>query len=53
MVVQYMEFIGGEIFPAIYGLLNSLMIADGVSLIGLSVAVILLSVVIGAFLFRV
>ena len=53
MVVRYLEFIGTQLFPAIYDLLNSLMIADGVSWLGLCVAVILLCIVIGAFLLRV
>lgn len=53
MVVQYMDFIIGELLPGFFQLLNSLMIAEGVSWLGLIIAVTLLCVVIGSVLMRV
>lgn len=53
MVVQYLDFIVGELLPGFFGLLNSLMVAPGVSWLGLIIAVTLLCIVIGSILMRV
>lgn len=53
MVVQYLDFILGDMLPEFIALLNSLMIAKGVSWLGLIVAVTLLCIVIGSVLMRV
>ena len=46
-------FLIGEFFPSFLGLIDTFMIDEGVSLLGLLVAIILLSVIIGAILIRV
>lgn len=53
MIVQYLDYIVGELLPDVFDLLNSLMLANGVSWLGLSIAVTLLCVVIGSILMRV
>lgn len=53
MVVQYLDFIVKELLPDFFQLLGSLMVAPGVSWLGLCVAVILLCIVIGSVLMRV
>lgn len=53
MVVQYLDYIVGELLPDVFGLLNSLMVTNGVSWLGLSIAVTLLCIVIGSILMRV
>lgn len=53
MVVQYLDFMVQELLPDFFSLLGSLMITNGVSWLGLCVAVILLCIVIGSVLMRV
>ena len=53
MVVEYLDYVVGEMLPEFFQLLDSLVIADGVSWLGLLVAVILMCVFIGAVLMRV
>lgn len=53
MVVQYLDYIVDELIPGFIKLLGSLMIADGVSWLGLIVAVALFCIVIGSILMRV
>lgn len=53
MIIQYLDYIVGELLPDVFALLNSLMIANGVSWLGLSIAVTLLCIVIGSILMRV
>lgn len=53
MIVQYLDYIVGELLPDVFDLLNSLMLTNGVSWLGLSIAVTLLCVVIGSILMRV
>lgn len=53
MVVAYLDYIVGELLPDVFDLLNSLMVTDGVSWLGLGIAVTLLCIVIGSILMRV
>lgn len=53
MIVQYLDYLIKDLMPKIFGLLDSLVIADGVSWLGLSIAVTLLCFVIGSILMRV
>ena len=53
MIVQFMDYFVFNLLPSFFQFLNTLMIANGVSFLGLTVAVILLGVVIGAILMRV
>lgn len=53
MIVQYLDFLAGELMVGILELFGSLMIANGVSILGLVVAVSLLCIVIGSVLMRV
>lgn len=53
MVVQYLDYLIGDLMPNVFRLLDSLMIAPGVSWLGLSIAIILLCFVIGSILMRV
>lgn len=53
MVVDYLDFIVGELLPAFFQLLASLVITEGVSWLGLIIAVTLLCIVIGSILMRV
>lgn len=53
MIVQYLDYLIGDMLPDVFRLLNSFMIADGVSWLGLVIAVTLLCVVIGSVLMRV
>lgn len=53
MVVTYLDLFFKEMLPTFIKWLNTLMIADGVSWLGLIVAVTLLSILIGSILMRV
>lgn len=53
MIVEYLDYMIGDMLPDFFQLLNSLMIANGVSWLGLIIAVTLLCVVIGSILMRV
>lgn len=53
MIVDFLDFFVVELFPALFQFLDSLQIADGVSFLGVLIAVILLCVVIGSVLMRV
>ena len=53
MIVKYLDYLIGDMLPDVFRLLNSLMIAEGVSWLGLVIAVTLLCVVIGSVLMRV
>ena len=53
MISQYLDYLVGELMPKFFQLLDSFMIAPGVSWLGLSIAVILLCILIGSILMRV
>lgn len=53
MVVDFLDYIVGDMLPDFFALLDSLMIAEGVSWLGLVVAVSLFCIVIGSILMRV
>lgn len=53
MIKQFMDYFIIQLFPAFFSFLDSLLIVNGVSLLGLIVAVTLLCIVIGAVLMRV
>lgn len=53
MLVQYLDYLIGDLMPKVFQLLDSLMVAPGVSWLGLSIAITLLCVVIGSILMRV
>lgn len=53
MVVEYLDYLISDLMPRVFLLLDSLMITNGVSWLGLSIAVILLCTVIGSILMRV
>lgn len=53
MVTQYLDFIIQDLFPRILLLLDSLLIAEGVTWLGFVVAVTLLCLIIGSILMRV
>lgn len=53
MIVEYLDYLIGNLMPKVFRLLDSLMIAPGVSWLGLSIAIILLCFVIGSILMRV
>lgn len=53
MVIQYLDYIIGQLLPDVFGLLDSLMVANGVSWLGLCIAVTLLCIIIGSILMRV
>lgn len=53
MIVEYMDYLVFDFLPDLFQFLNSLIIADNVSFLGLIVAITLLAVVIGAILMRV
>ena len=53
MIEQYLTYMIQDLFPRILILLDSLLIADGVSWLGLTIAVTLLCLVIGSILMRV
>lgn len=52
-VVNYLDYLVFELVPQFFQQLSSMMIAPGVSLLGLILAVIVLVVVIGSVIFRV
>lgn len=53
MVTSYLDYMVEELLPDLWLLLDSLIIADGVSVLGLMVAVTLLCLFIGSILMRV
>ena len=53
MVVQYLDYLIRDLMPEVFQLLDSLILAPGVSWLGLSIAVTLLCIVIGSILMRV
>lgn len=53
MIKQYIDFFVGQLLPNLFLMLDSLMIAENVSFLGLVIAVILLCIVIGSVLMRV
>lgn len=53
MIVKYLDYAVGTILPDLLVLLDSLMIVEGVSWLGLVVAVILLCIIIGSIVMRV
>lgn len=53
MIVDYLDYLVTDMLPDFFQLLNSLMITNGVSWLGLCIAVILLCIVIGSILMRV
>lgn len=53
MVVTYLDLFFRELLPSFLSWMNSLMLADGVSWLGLIVAVTLFSILIGSILMRV
>lgn len=53
MVVDYLDFVVKTIIPNCLMLFDSLIITEGVSWLGLTVAVTLLSIAIGSILMRV
>lgn len=53
MVVQYLDYLVTDLMPKVFKLLDSFMVAPGVSWLGLSIAITLLCVVIGSILMRV
>lgn len=53
MFVDYLDYITLELLPRFFSWFNSLMIAPGVSVLGLIVAITLMVIVIGAVIARV
>lgn len=53
MIVEYLDYVVVHMLPDVFLLLDSLMIAPGVSWLGLIVAVTLLCIVIGSILMRI
>lgn len=53
MVVKYLDYLIGGFMPRFFMLLDSLLLAPGVSWLGLSIAVTLLCILIGSILMRV
>lgn len=53
MITQYLDYLIGDFMPQLFQLLDSLMITNGVSWLGLSIAVTLLCILIGSILMRV
>lgn len=53
MIVQYLDYLIGELMPTVFRLLDSFILAPGVSWLGLSIAVTLMCVLIGSILMRV
>lgn len=53
MVVQYLDYLIRDLMPKVFQLLDSMILAPGVSWLGLSIAVTLLCIVIGSILMRV
>ena len=53
MIVDILDFLVDRFMPAFFVKFNSWMIADGVSVLGFSVAITILVIVIGAILLRV
>lgn len=52
-IVEGLDFVVDQLFPAFINAFNSWMIADDVSVLGFSVGVTILCIVIGAVLLRV
>ena len=53
MIVDILDFLVDRFMPAFFVKFDSWMITDGVSVLGFSVAVVVLVIVIGAILLRV
>ena len=53
MITQYLDYLIGDLMPKLFQLLDSLMITNGVSWLGLSIAVTLLCILIGSIIMRV
>lgn len=53
MLVLYLDYLIGDLMPKVFQLLDSFILAPGVSWLGLSIAVTLLCIVIGSILMRV
>ena len=53
MVVDFLDYMISSLMPRVFQLLDSLMITNGVSWLGFSIAVTLLCIVIGSILMRV
>lgn len=53
MIIPYLDYLIGDLMPKLFQLLDSLMITNGVSWLGLSIAVTLLCILIGSILMRV
>lgn len=52
-IVQGLDWVIGQLLPAFFARFDSWMIADGVSVLGFSVAVGVLAIVVGAIVLRV
>lgn len=53
MLIQYLDYLIGDLMPKVFQLLDSMILSPGVSWLGLSIAVSLLCIVIGSILMRV
>lgn len=53
MVKNYLDWIVSQLLPGFFSLLNQLTIVSGVSLLGFLIGLVLLTIVVGAILFRV
>lgn len=52
-IVQGLDFVIGQLMPRFFAEFNSWMIADGVSVLGFTVAVGVVVIVVGAVVLRV
>lgn len=52
-IVNGLDFVVTKLLPAFFARVDSLMIADGVSVLGFSVAVGIVVIVVGAIVLRV
>ena len=53
MVQSFMDWIVTNLLPGFFSLLDQLTIVPGVSLLGFLIGLVLLTIVVGAVLFRV
>ena len=53
LVVNYLDWLVTELLPGFFSWMNQLQIIPGVSLLGFLIGLTLLTVVVGAILFRV
>ena len=53
ILIETLNFLISEFAESLFGLMDSLLLTSGVSLLGFLVAIILLTVIIGAILIRV